>query len=135
MDMQRLLRASVQFKASDLHVQAGSPPTVRVDGTMVAFNAPPVTAEEVRGLIAEVATEAHLEAPLPPLRDRGADVPADVEAVIRRCLAKRPLDRYPNAHAVAMALATCGCAGDWDAPRAEAWWRSRDAASSTTNQG
>ena len=61
MDMQRLLRASVQFKASDLHVQAGSPPTVRVDGTMIAFNAPPVTAEDVRGLIAEVATEAHLD--------------------------------------------------------------------------
>ena len=54
MDMQRLLRASVQFKASDLHVQVGSPPTVRVDGTLVAFNAPPVTAEEVHGLIAEV---------------------------------------------------------------------------------
>ena len=71
---------------------------------------------------------AHLEAPLPPLRDRGADVPADVEAVIRRCLAKRPLDRYPDAHAVAMALATCACAGAWDAPRAEAWWRSRSAA-------
>jgi twitching motility protein PilT len=44
MDMQKLLRATVQFKASDLHVQVGSPPTVRVDGTMVAINAPPVTA-------------------------------------------------------------------------------------------
>jgi len=40
MEMQRLLKATVQFHASDLHVQAGSPPTVRVDGTMVAINAP-----------------------------------------------------------------------------------------------
>jgi serine/threonine-protein kinase len=80
------------------------------------------------------ALRAHFEATLPPLSDRGADVPADVEAVIRRCLAKRPLDRYPDAHAVAMALAACACAVGWDAPRAEAWWRSRSAAS-TTAQG
>jgi len=39
MEMQRLLKAAVQFNASDLHLQVGSPPTVRVDGTMVAVNA------------------------------------------------------------------------------------------------
>lgn len=79
------------------------------------------------------ALRAHIEAPLPSLSDRGADVPADVEAVIRRCLAKRPLDRYPDAHAVATALATCACAGGWDASRAEAWWRSQSAASTTAH--
>ena len=60
MEMQRLLKAAVQFNASDLHVQVGSPPTVRVDGTMVAFNAPPVTAEEVRELVHQVADESQL---------------------------------------------------------------------------
>ena len=60
MEMQRLLKATVQFNASDLHVQVGSPPTVRVDGTMVAFNAPPVTAEEVRELVHQVADESQL---------------------------------------------------------------------------
>ena len=40
MEIQRLLRAAVQFKASDLHIQVGSPPTVRVDGTMTAMNQP-----------------------------------------------------------------------------------------------
>jgi twitching motility protein PilT len=61
MEMQRLLRAAVQFNASDLHVQVGSPPTVRVDGTMVAINAPPVTAAEIRELVAQVADESQLK--------------------------------------------------------------------------
>ena len=61
MDMQKLLRATVQFKASDLHVQAGSPPTVRVDGSLVPFNAPAVTAAEVRALVEEIADKALLE--------------------------------------------------------------------------
>ena len=60
MDMQKLLKATVQFKASDLHVQVGSPPTVRVDGTMVAINAPPVTAEDVRQLVSQIADETQL---------------------------------------------------------------------------
>lgn len=61
MDMQKLLRATVQFKASDLHVQAGSPPTVRVDGSLVPFNSPAVTAQEVRALVEEIADRAQLE--------------------------------------------------------------------------
>jgi twitching motility protein PilT len=61
MEMQRLLKATVQFNASDLHVQVGSPPTVRVDGTMVAVNAPPVTAEELRTLVQQVADESQVQ--------------------------------------------------------------------------
>ena len=60
MEMQRLLKATVQFNASDLHLQVGSPPTVRVDGTMVAINAPPLTAEGIRGLVQEVADEQQM---------------------------------------------------------------------------
>ena len=58
MDMQRLLKAAIQFKASDLHIQVGSPPTVRVDGTMVGMNVPAVSAEEVRELVEQVAEKA-----------------------------------------------------------------------------
>ena len=46
--MHRLLQATVQFKASDLHVQVGSPPTVRVDGAMVPFEAADVSPDDVR---------------------------------------------------------------------------------------
>ena len=57
-----------------------------------------------------------------PPRERRADIPADLEAVILRCLAKRPEDRYANARAVADALAACGCATEWNEDLAEAWW-------------
>jgi serine/threonine-protein kinase len=73
------------------------------------------------------ALRAHLEASLPPRVELLADLPADVEAIIRRCLAKRPGDRYADARALAAALAACAAAADWDAPRAEAWWRARSA--------
>ena len=66
---------------------------------------------------------AHVSEPVTPPRERVAGIPADFEAVILRCLAKRPEDRFGDARAVADALAACSCAVDWDEARAEAWWR------------
>jgi len=65
---------------------------------------------------------AHVSEQVTPPRERNASIPADLEAVILRCLAKRPEDRYPDALAAAAALGACGCAADWDEARAEAWW-------------
>ena len=65
---------------------------------------------------------AHVSEPVKPPREQTASVPADLEAVILRCLAKRPEDRYPDARAVGAALGACGCAADWDEASAEAWW-------------
>jgi serine/threonine-protein kinase len=62
---------------------------------------------------------AHFQDPVPPL----ANVPADVEAVLRRCLAKAPADRFPDASSLEEALAGCACAGDWTEARARAWWQ------------
>ena len=54
---------------------------------------------------------AHLhETPVPPSSVRGAGLPADLEAVVLRCLAKRPADRYSTAGDLDAALAACGCA-------------------------
>jgi twitching motility protein PilT len=61
MDIQRLLKATVQFNASDLHLQVGSPPTVRVDGIMTAMNLPAVSSEELRSLAEQVAEKPQLE--------------------------------------------------------------------------
>jgi serine/threonine-protein kinase len=66
--------------------------------------------------------QAHVSEQVTPPRTRNASIPADLEAVILRCLAKRPEDRYPDALAVAAALGACGCAADWDEARAEVWW-------------
>jgi serine/threonine-protein kinase len=52
------------------------------------------------------------------------DVPADLEAVILRCLAKEPADRFPSADALDAALSQCRCAG-WSHAQAEEWWQER----------
>ena len=65
---------------------------------------------------------AHLHKPVEPPSRRRPGLPADLEAVILRCLAKAPAARYAGAEALEAALAACACAADWDAPRAERWW-------------
>lgn len=57
MHLDRLLRAMIQFKASDLHVQAGSPPMLRIDGEMTALDLPATSSDDVAALVAGVATD------------------------------------------------------------------------------
>lgn len=47
----------------------------------------------------------HMTQAPPTLAERGAIVPAALDAVIARCLAKKPEDRFPDAAALAAALA------------------------------
>jgi serine/threonine-protein kinase len=49
-------------------------------------------------------------------------VPADLEAVILACLAKRPDDRPASAQVLRERLAACAVAGDWTNARAASWW-------------
>jgi serine/threonine-protein kinase len=65
---------------------------------------------------------AHARDPVVPPSHHRPEIPADLEAVVLRCLAKKPEDRYPDARALAAALAACTCAGDWDDDRADQWW-------------
>ena len=68
---------------------------------------------------------AHARDPVTPPRAVRPDVPADLERVVLRCLAKRPADRYPSSEALGEALAACACAGEWGPHRAEVWWEAR----------
>ncbi len=61
---------------------------------------------------------AHRTEPVRPLDG----VPADLAAVVTRCLAKDPADRYPTVRDLDRALAACGCAADWSAEQAATWW-------------
>jgi len=51
-----------------------------------------------------------------------ADVPADLERVILRCLAKCPEDRFQDVEALEQALADCVAAGHWTPRHAARWW-------------
>ncbi len=59
----------------------------------------PFQAETVSGLIATVVSE-----PAPPLRDLRPDVPAELEAVVLRCLEKDPARRIQHVGTLATAL-------------------------------
>ena len=66
---------------------------------------------------------AHARDPVVPPSQLNGSVPADLERIILRCLAKRPDDRYPDVKALARDLATCQAHADWNEERAEEWWR------------
>jgi serine/threonine-protein kinase len=50
------------------------------------------------------------------------DVPADLERVILRCLAKSPEDRFQNVDALEQAFGECAAAGQWTERHASLWW-------------
>jgi serine/threonine-protein kinase len=50
-------------------------------------------------------------------------LPADLDDVVMRCLAKDPRDRFSDAEALETALGRCTCASSWDKHTARQWWR------------
>ena len=66
---------------------------------------------------------AHCRDPLTPPTEVNPDVPGDLEAVITRCMAKKPDDRFQDVASLDEALAACRCAGRWTDEMAAAWWR------------
>lgn len=61
------------------------------------------------------------EAPTPPSRVR-PELPNDIQAVILRCLSKKPDERYANVGELSQALARCGDADGWGEDQSVAWW-------------
>jgi eukaryotic-like serine/threonine-protein kinase len=55
-----------------------------------------------------------------------ADVPADLECVILRCLSKSPEDRFQDVDSLEQALAECAAADRWTRWHAASWWREND---------
>jgi serine/threonine-protein kinase len=82
------------------------------------------------GSAVEVCARHLHAAPVVPSERLGSAVPADLEALVLRCLAKSPADRYPTAAELERALAACADAGEWSADRARAWWQLRGGAPS-----
>ncbi len=57
MDVLKLLRTAVKLGASDLHVHAGAPPAVRVDGRIKLLRAPALPSTETAAFVAEIAKD------------------------------------------------------------------------------
>jgi twitching motility protein PilT len=57
MNIQELLNFSVNQGASDLHVTAGMPPLIRVDGDIRRINVDPMDHKEVHALIYEIMND------------------------------------------------------------------------------
>jgi serine/threonine-protein kinase len=66
---------------------------------------------------------ARLTDPPEPLTSYRPDVPADLQAVVLRCLEKDPARRFQSADELEQALASCGCADEWRREHAAPWWR------------
>ena len=69
MDITSLMKFSVESGASDLHISAGQPPILRVDGDVKRVNMPPLATQECSSLIYDIMNdkqrklyEEHLEA-------------------------------------------------------------------------
>ena len=78
---------------------------------------PPFVGDNVFALL-----HAHQTEPPPPPSTVRPGVPADVEAVVLRLLAKEPTERYGSAAEAETALAGCAAAGDWTDAHAAEWW-------------
>ena len=57
MDITELLAFSQKQGASDLHLSAGLPPMIRVDGDIRGINVPPLDSKEVYALIYEIMND------------------------------------------------------------------------------
>jgi serine/threonine-protein kinase len=66
---------------------------------------------------------AHAYEALVPSHEFTERVPADLQAVILRCLEKDPNHRYQDAVTLEKALAACESTSPWSTERAEEWWR------------
>lgn len=58
MDISDLLAFSVKNKASDLHLSAGLPPMIRVNGDICKINMPPMSHEEVHKMVYDIMNDA-----------------------------------------------------------------------------
>ena len=70
---------------------------------------------------------------VPPSQHR-ADIPADLERVILRCLNKNPDDRFQDVESLEHALGACAIADQWTQLDAARWWQENDEAAARPSE-
>jgi serine/threonine-protein kinase len=83
--------------------------------------------------VVEVVSQHLHTDPEPPSKLLATHVPPEVEAIILRCLSKRPEDRPDDAFSLGRAFSECGVEA-WTQSDAQAWW-SKYRASHPTQDG
>ena len=66
---------------------------------------------------------AHVRDAVTPPSQIRTEIPADLERVVLRCLAKDPADRYQDTPSLADALDACADAASWSPRHAALWWQ------------
>ena len=66
---------------------------------------------------------AHVRDVVTPPSQIQSDVPADLERIVLRCLAKGPEDRYPDTPSLADDLDRCADTANWSRRHAALWWQ------------
>ncbi len=56
-----ILKKAIESQASDIHIEVGLPPTIRVNGALLAMNAEKLTPAAAYEFIREIAPETHLK--------------------------------------------------------------------------
>lgn len=73
--------------------------------------------------VVEVLSRHMLQEPQPPSVHLERPLPADLEQLVLRCLAKEPADRPPSAASLRASLLACKDASRYDRAEALSWWR------------
>lgn len=79
---------------------------------------PPLTGDSMQDVLRAKVTQT----PEPPSMHI-AGVPADLEAILMRCLSRHPGGRPGSAAELSKELRSCGCAGKWSRQHASMWWK------------
>jgi serine/threonine-protein kinase len=69
---------------------------------------------------------AHVRDAVSPPSQLRSEIPADLESVVLRCLAKRPEDRFQDTQSLGDALDACADAANWSARHAALWWQAHE---------
>ncbi|HEV8070840.1 MAG TPA: serine/threonine-protein kinase [Planctomycetaceae bacterium] len=87
-------------------------------GYFLLVGHPPFVAENPLEVMISHARDA-----VPPPSQFAPGLPNDVEAILLKCLAKNPEERFASAAALGDALAACSVAGQWTRTDAAQWWQ------------